>query len=134
MLELTLRITFSLLIVVGLMWGLAKLVRRPLAGRSGGSMSVVSRQQLTKGSSLALVRVVDRVLVLGVTDGHVTMLTEVDAEALERQTATANEQREAVPVDATAKPAPADRLTGSVLSPQTWRGAMNFLRDRTARS
>ena len=33
MLELVLRIGFSLLIVFGLMWALARVVRRPLSGR-----------------------------------------------------------------------------------------------------
>lgn len=84
MIETILRITFSLLIVLGLMWGMARLVRRPLASRGGGTLSVLARQQLSRGSSVAVVRVADRALILGVTDTQVTMLGETDLDEVER--------------------------------------------------
>jgi flagellar protein FliO/FliZ len=133
--ELVLRITLSLLIVLGLMWGLAKLARRPLSGRGGAALAVLSRQQLTRGSSVALLRVVDRALVVGITDGQVTLLAEADLAAVERQLNEPAEQRAAVEL----KPGSADgearpgRLDGSLLSPATWRRTVSFLRERTVR-
>jgi len=42
--ELVLRIGFSLLVVFGLMWGLAKVAKRPLTGNRGtGTLSVLNR-------------------------------------------------------------------------------------------
>src|SRR6266513_2035073 len=82
MLELVLRIGFSLLVVLGLLWLLAKVARRPLAGRSGGALAVLARQQITRGSAVAVVRVFDRALIVGVTDGQVTLLGEADLAAL----------------------------------------------------
>lgn len=140
MFELILRIGFSLLVVFGLMWGLARMAKRPLAGRGGTAMSVLARQQLGRASSVAVVRVADRALVLGVTEGQVTLLAETDLAALERQLAgPGTTTREAVPLDGVPAPTvltPATttgRMQGSVLSPATWRQTVNFLRERTAR-
>jgi flagellar protein FliO/FliZ len=134
MLELVLRIGFSLLVVLGLLWLLAKIVRRPLAGRGAGVLAVLARQQITRGSAVAVVRVVDRALIVGVTDGQVTLLGETDLAALERPAADSGEQRVVVPVDRPEPPAvEPGRLDGSLLSPQAWSQTVQFLRDRTAR-
>jgi flagellar protein FliO/FliZ len=129
MLELVLRIGFSLLVVLGLLWVLAKVARRPLAGRGGGLLAVLARQQISRGASVAVVRVHDRALIVGVTDGQVTLLGEADLAAMTAPASAppAGGRRELVVLD--------DRgpLDGSALSPQTWSQAVRFLRDRTAR-
>jgi flagellar protein FliO/FliZ len=140
-LELTLRIVFSLLVVFGLMWGLARLARRPLGARGGtATLSVVARQQLSRSASVAVVRLNDRALVLGVTDGQVNLLTETDLAALVEPApapATAPtpapdavRERVDIPAEHVIEPG---RLAGSVLSPATWRQTLDFLKDRTAR-
>jgi flagellar protein FliO/FliZ len=135
--ELVLRIGFSLLIVFGLMWGLARVAKRPLGGRRGtGALAVLGRQQLARGSTVAVVQVADRALVLGVTDQQVSLLGETDLEAFAPQP---QERRDHMPlareaVLPSARPAPAPgRLDGSVLAPRTWRSTLDFLRDRTTR-
>lgn len=134
MLELVLRIGLSLLVVLGLMWGLAKVLRRPLAGRGGGKLAVLARQQLTKGSTVAVVRVLDKALILGVTEGQVTLLGETDLVAMQAP-ATSPVRRKAVPLtpNPTTTPVRDGRLAGSVLSPQTWALTLGFLRERTVR-
>jgi flagellar protein FliO/FliZ len=134
--ELVVRIGFSLLVVFGLMWMLAKLARRPMA-RRGGTVTVLARQSLTRNASVAVVRVADRALVLGVTDGQVTLLAETDPAALERAEEPAG-HRATVAVaptasEATALVAGAGRLDGSLLSPAMWGQTMNFVRERTVR-
>ncbi|SHN42062.1 flagellar biosynthetic protein FliO [Cryptosporangium aurantiacum] len=84
MIEVTLRAIFSLAVVLFLMWGLARLVRRPLGARGAGALAVLSRQPLSRTASVAVVKVDDRALVLGVTDGQVTYLTEAPLAAFER--------------------------------------------------
>jgi len=65
--ELVLRIGFSLFVVLGLMWALARVVRRPLgAGRTHGQLAVLNRQQLTRGAAVTVVKVADRAMILGV--------------------------------------------------------------------
>jgi flagellar protein FliO/FliZ len=138
--ELVIRIGFSLLIVFGLMWALAKVARRPLAGRAGAAaLSVVARTQLSRSASIAVVQVADRALIVGVTDGQVSLLGETELAAL-RPPAAAVERRDAILLNGAVVPgadgateAPAGRLDGSLLSPRTWRQTVDFLRERTAR-
>jgi flagellar protein FliO/FliZ len=139
LIELVLRIGFSLLIVFGLMWALAKVARRPLTGNRGtGNLAVLTRQQLSRSSSVAIVQVADRAYVLGVTDTQVNLLAETEVAAFERHPHPAAVKRAAVPVDP-ADPAASPvelahgRLHGSALSPRTWKAALDFLRERTAR-
>ena len=144
MIELVLRIGFSLLIVLGLMWGLAKVVRRPLTGRGTGSLSVLTRQQLSRASSVAVVQVADKAYVLGVTDTQVSLLGETDLAAFERHPHHAHDRRATLPIgpegvvlDDSPPLSPVvthhSALEGSALSPRTWRSALDFLRERTAR-
>ena len=133
MFELVLRIGFSLLVVLVLMWALARVVRRPLGGRGTGALAVLNRQQLSRNAAVAVVRVGGRALILGVTDQQVSLLGEADVEDFERHPV---EHRDAVAVEPlpTAHPsARPGRLDGSLLSPRTWTSAMDFLRDRTTR-
>jgi flagellar protein FliO/FliZ len=145
-LEVMLRIGFSLLVIFAIMWLLAKVARKPLAGRAGGALTVLARQQLTRASSVAVVRVADRALIVGVTDTQVTLLGETEAAALARpneEPVSVREPVELLPA-VTPRPAIADRPTtapslapgmlhGSVLSPRTWVQTVEFLRDRTVR-
>ena len=139
MFELVLRIGFSLLVVFGLMWGLAKVAKRPLSGNRGaGTLSVLNRQQLSRGAAVAVVKVADKAFVLGVTDQQVTMLGETELAMFERhpQVVERRDTKTLVPDDVlppSGHPIAPGRLDGSVLSPRTWRSALDFLRDRTTR-
>ena len=128
MFELVLRVAFSLLVVFGLMWGLARLARRPMGGKRGtGTLAVLSRQQVARGAAITVVQVGDRALILGVTDQQVSLLGETDLATFGRQPHP--EHRDALPTGSIG-PGPLD---GSALSPRTWRSTVNFLRDRTSR-
>jgi flagellar protein FliO/FliZ len=135
--ELALRIGFSLVVIFGLMWGLARVVRRPLGtGRHHGPLlAVLNRQQLSRGAAVTVVRVADRAIILGVTDQQVSLLGEADLEDFEIHHSA---HRDHLPVDEgqlpSAHPAPAKgRVDGSLLSPRTWTSTIDFLRDRTTR-
>jgi flagellar protein FliO/FliZ len=145
-LELTVRVIASLAVVVGLMLLLARLAGRRLGGRPGAPVQVLHRQSLTRASSVAVVSVGSRILVLGTTDQQVRLLTELDPDDLdelpvvggmELVTDDPTRLEIAPPQDAAAvvrragahRAAPAARvedgaLAGSVLSPQTWRQAL----------
>jgi len=142
MLELTVRIAFSLLVVLGIMWGVARVMRRPLASRSAGSpLAVISRQQLSRGASVAVVRVGEQALVVGVTEQRITLLTEAPLSTVEAPKAV--EHREPVSLDeltlagngraANGRGVHAlsgSGLSGSALSLSTWRQAAAALRTR----
>ena len=90
------RLLVSLAIVFGLMALAARVVRRRGLGSSGSTattrIDVLARQGLGRSSSVQLVRVAGRTLVLGVTDASVQVLAEADPllvaaeQALEQDT------------------------------------------------
>jgi flagellar protein FliO/FliZ len=82
MLGLVLRVLLSLAVVLGLFWMVARTGSRKLGGRDRGLIRVRGRQALSRGSSLAVVEVGTRVLVVGVSDGGVRLLTEMDPDEL----------------------------------------------------
>ncbi|QWZ08500.1 flagellar biosynthetic protein FliO [Nocardioides panacis] len=83
MLELGVRVVISLGVVLGLFWTIARIGSRKVGGRDRSLVRVRSRQALSRGSSLAVVEVGSRVLVVGVSDAGVRLLTELDPFELE---------------------------------------------------
>lgn len=142
------RLLISLAVVLCLMWLIARRMKRSVGhGKNGKLIELLSRQQLTRSSSVAVVRVLDQGLILGVTDGQVAVLGEVELDAIQDVIAaneTTKATRPARPVRAPrqARPhSPAEvspaaqrpALAGSALSLGTWRQTVDSLRDLTAR-
>jgi flagellar protein FliO/FliZ len=134
------RVFIALVLVVGAMWLLAKVAKRPLRKRAANTLDVLARAQLSRNASVAVVRVDGTALVVGVTDGGVSLLHQLDAQAfavaeptsrmaVDLESITSKSPAEAVAPAATPKSA----LAGSALSPATWRQAVEALRERTAR-
>jgi len=78
---LLLRFTVSMAVVIGAMWMAARFMR----GRAGiparrlgrsNPIEVIGRRSMTKSASVAVVRMGERVLVLGITDSQVSVLAE----------------------------------------------------------
>lgn len=82
MLELTLRLIASLALVVGLLLLVVRIGGRRFQGRADAPVRVVHRQALSRSSSVAVLEIGGRVLVVGATDHQVSMLTELDPEDL----------------------------------------------------
>lgn len=155
MIELVLRLVFSLAVVVGLLLMLARFSAKRFGGRPDALVRVVHRQSLSRGASVAVVTVGSRVLVLGTTEHQVQLITELDPEELEEFQLPETPENAAeghgspsgpsslssVP-DAYAASQSAGALStradgilaGSVLSAQTWREALAAAtgRDRNA--
>jgi flagellar protein FliO/FliZ len=154
------RLLVSLAAVLGLMWLLARRVKRPARGKSSRLIDVLGRQQLSRTSSVTVVRVMDQALILGVTDGQVTVIGEANLDAVHERLEAATAQRTVrAPRAALASHLPATSpssaasstaltaasiapsaipaggaLAGSALSLKTWRQTIETLRDITARS
>lgn len=121
MIKVALNMFLALAVVLGLMWLLAKMARRPLGARGAGAMSVIARQPLTRAASVAVVRVGAQAYVLGVTDQNVTLLASLDSDEAAAMNPP-HEVREQIPLS------PGGLLAGSALSPSTWRRAMTAVR------
>lgn len=155
-LGLMLRVGLSFTFVLGLMWFAARMLRGKMAARGSGVLEVLARQQVGRGASVAVVRVADRALVVGVTEHGISILGEPISDlSLLIDPATQGEpptiagqaaagrvgigaDRSAAAVGsrptAALPAANADgALRGSVLSPSTWRQALHVLRERTVR-
>lgn len=183
--ELAGRVIIALTVVVGLIYLIGKRarggVRRKL--RTAKLIDVLGRQTLAKGSSVAVVRVAGRAMIVGVTDQNVRMLGEIDLDEVAAAVAEsdANARRTAAPAAIDPLTVPADAaeldgmlttadiaalrdaakgtvpepsltlrraqpphhlptavrehrgLTGSALSPATWRQTLDALRELTVR-
>jgi flagellar protein FliO/FliZ len=132
------RLLLSLAFVLGLMWLIAKKVKRGPGGRgrNGRLIDVLSRQQLSRTASVAVVRVMDQALIIGVTDGQVSVLGEADLVAAQASLETPETTRPARTARAVRRPADSERkapLNGSALSLGTWKQTVETLRDLTAR-
>jgi flagellar protein FliO/FliZ len=124
MLELVLRLGLSLGIVLGLFWVIARTSSRRLAG-SRSLLRVRGRQSLSRTASVAVVEVGNRVLVVGISDGGVRLLTELDPGEIAETVAETGEPRPAGGTGAGKRRAAAatPSLGGSILAPDTWKSA-----------
>ena len=138
---MVIRLLLSLAFVGGVLWFAARLAQKRGLGQSGGMVDVVARQRLGRTSTVNVVRIADRVLVVGATEEQVTLLAEVDAETID---VALNERRVPVGVGAAevgpagAAPALAARtssgaLAGSVFDRNGWGAFVHQLRERTVR-
>lgn len=157
---LVVRLGFSLSLVFGLMWVAAR-VLRSRAGTLGKArldhLEVVERKPLGKGSSVAIVRVGDELLTIGITDSNVTLLGPANVTLDAEESATTTSPVTSRPTSAVvsrpvppAAPATTTTPTGAVqmpaltadpASPATapddrpagGRSILDTLRDRTVR-
>jgi len=122
------RLVLSLAFIGGVLWFAARVARKRGIGQGNGLIEVVARQRMGRASSVSVVRIADRVLVVGSTEEQVTLLAEVDGDVVEEAIA---ERRLAV-----AQPAAAGApgvLAGSVFDRNGWRTFVSQLRERTVR-
>jgi len=85
------RLILSLAVVIGLMWVAANVLRKRgvtglgvgRRGTRGPAVELVARRPLGRNASIAIVRVGERSLVVGVTDHQVTKLGEVEIEEID---------------------------------------------------
>jgi flagellar protein FliO/FliZ len=124
------RLLFSLAIVIGLMWVAAQQLRKRGYGgigakRPGAGVQVelLARRSMGRNSSIAVVRVGDRSMVVGVTDHQINKLDDVEIEEIDLETANWT----ATP----ALPAPAGSRTGTPTSP--WKTMLEQMRSKTTR-
>ena len=83
MVELVVRLVFSLAVIVGMLMLLTRFSAKKFRGGTGALVRVVHRQPLSRTSAVAVVTVGSRVLVVGTTEQQVHLLTELDPEEIE---------------------------------------------------
>ena len=138
------RLVLSLgFIAVVLLWA-ARLAKKKGLGQGNGLIEVVARQRMGRSSTVNVVRIADVVLVIGATEEQITLLAEVDSEAVD---SALSEHRVPAPRPAAADgsvtggatvPALVARssggaLAGSVFDRAGWGAFVHGVRERTVR-
>jgi flagellar protein FliO/FliZ len=137
------RLVLSLgFIAVVLLWA-ARLAKKKGLGQGNGLIEVVARQRMGRSSTVNVIRIADVVLVVGATEEQVTLLAEVDAEAVdtalaERRVPAPRPAADGTVPEGVAAPAFVPRastgaLAGSVFDRAGWGAFMHQLRERTVR-
>ena len=127
-------------IAVVLLWA-ARLAKKKGLGQGNGLIEVVARQRMGRSSTVNVVRIADVVLVIGATEEQVTLLAEVDAEAVDtalaerRVPSPRTAEDAALPAGAPALVARTSTgpLAGSVFDRAGWGTFVQQLRERTVR-
>jgi flagellar protein FliO/FliZ len=139
------RLVLSLAFIAAVLLFAARLAKKRGLGQGNGLIEVVARQRMGRTSTVNVLRIADVVLVVGATEEQVTLLAEVDAEAVD---AALRDRRAPVPAGVPAG-VPADgsdagvttlaarstspALAGSVFDRRGWGAFVNQLRESTVR-
>ncbi|KQS68399.1 flagellar biosynthetic protein FliO [Modestobacter sp. Leaf380] len=91
---MVIRLVLTLAFVGGVLWFAARLAKKRGLGGGNGLIEVVARQRMGRSSTVSVLRVADRVLVVGTTEEHVTLLAEMDGEVVEDALADIESERE----------------------------------------
>ena len=92
---MVIRLVLSLAFVAGVLWFAARVAKKRGLGMGNGLIEVVARQRMGRSSTVSVLRVADRVLVVGSTEENVTLLAEMDADVVEEVLAEAEQERTA---------------------------------------
>jgi len=133
------RLVLCLAFIAAVLLYASKLAKKRGLGGATGVIEVVARQRMGRSSTVSVLRVAGRVLVVGSTEEQVTLLAEVEDEEL--QTALAAQLGSAPAEDGEQSPvtrrmpvpAGPSALAGSVLDKSTWTSVVQELRERTVR-
>jgi len=141
------RLVLCLVFIAAMLLFAGRVAKKRGLGGATGVIEVVARQRMGRASSVSVLRVAGRVLVIGATEEQVTLLAEVEDDELEAslnaQLARATGTGPAGVDDEAAGRRPArtllparsgsGALAGSVLDRGTWTSVVQELRERTVR-
>jgi len=136
------RLVLSLGFIAVVLLLAARMAKKRGLGQGNGLIEVVARQRMGRTSTVNVVRIADVVLVVGATEEQVTLLAEVDAEAVDAALAERRGPARFAPAAAgNANGAPAlvgprpssGALAGSVFDRNGWGTFVHQLRERTVR-
>jgi flagellar protein FliO/FliZ len=134
------RLVLSLAFIAAVLFFAARIAKKRGLGQGNGLIEVVARQRMGRTSTVNVVRIAGVVLVVGATEEQVTLLAEVDADAVD---AALRERRVPVPAAIGSEPVEESHalaarstgpaLAGSVFDRNGWSVFVQQLRERTVR-
>src|SRR5262249_29351876 len=140
------RLILSLSIVIGLMWAVSVVLRKRGFGgtttrrpQQGMQVELLARKSMGRNVSIAVVRVADQAMVVGITDHQVTTLahTEIDDAEYALADAEVNGTNGASTNGNGNTSQPGRQRTALPPGPQgtttTWKAMLDHMRERTVR-
>ena len=137
------RLVLCLAFVGGVLLFASRVAQKRGIGGTTGVIEVVARQRMGRSSSISVLRVAGRVLVVGSTEEQVTLLAEVEDDELQTALTAAVPPARTGGGDGTGERSPgrparggsggSGVLAGSVLDRGTWTSVVQELRERTVR-
>jgi flagellar protein FliO/FliZ len=133
------RLVFSLGLIAAVLFFASRLAAKRGLGGTSGLIEVVARQRMGRASSVSVLRVAGRVLVVGATDEQVTLLAEVEEDEVQAALAASPRATAAGAPDGATAVSPrgvragSGALAGSVLDRGAWTSFVQELRERTMR-
>jgi len=137
------RLVLTLVFIGAVLLFAARVAKKRGLGQGNGLIEVIARQRMGRTSTVNVVRIADLVLVVGATEEQVTLLAEVDSEAVD---AALSERRPPMRVGAAetvgengsetsalAARSTSGALAGSVFDRNGWGSFVTELRERTVR-
>lgn len=129
------RLILSMAVVLGLMWAASVVLRRRGIAIGAGAkqkspgvqVELLARRSMGRNVSIAVVRVADRAMVVGITDHQVTTLAETDLEEID---VTEQEAQRTVLSNGLGGPAAAGTTS---TSGSAWKAMLEQVRERTVR-
>lgn len=132
------RLVLSLGFVAVVLWFAARVAKKRGLGGRQGLIEVLARQPMGRTSAVTVIRVAGKVMVVGSTEGQITLLGDMDTETVEEHIARLDAD-EAMnrPVRAStpraASAAGTGLVAGSVFDRSQWSALIDGLRERTVR-
>jgi flagellar protein FliO/FliZ len=136
------RLILSLAFIAAVLFFAARVAKKRGLGQGNGLIEVVARQRMGRTSTVNVVRIADVVLVVGATEEQVTLLAEVDADAVDAalrergapvRVGAADPDMGTVDRPALVARSTSPALAGSVFDRNGWGSFVNQLRERTVR-
>jgi len=136
------RLVLCLGLIAAVLLFASRVAKKRGLGGPTGVIEVVARQRMGRASSVSVLRVAGRVLVVGSTEEQVTLLAEVEDDELQAALAaqpgpagagTAGELAGLPGRPLVAARTGSGALAGSVLDRGTWTTVVQELRERTVR-
>lgn len=133
------RLVLSLAFVAVVLWFAARVAKKRGLGGRQGLIEVLARQPMGRTSAVTVIRVADKVMVVGSTEGQITLLGDIDNEQMDEHLARLDADEQMTKTVRTTKPASASStggtglMAGSVFDPKQWSAALDGLREKTVR-
>lgn len=127
------RLVLSLAFVAVVLWFAARVAKKRGLGGRTGLIEVLARQPMGRTSAVSVIRVAGQVMVVGSTEGQITLLGNVENEQVEEHLARVEADEQ---MGKPARPAGAPGngfAAGSVFDRTQWSAVLDGLREKTVR-